>query len=63
MGGEHLFLAPLARAEVTLSADEEGWQRLWKQYYAAVNIPSRERLRQQRGYLPVRYRAFMTEFH
>ena len=61
--GEHLFLAPLARAEVTLSADEEGWQQLWKQYYAAINIPSRERLRQQRGYLPVRYRAFMTEFH
>ena len=61
--GEHLFLAPLERAEVMLSADEEGWQKLWKQYFAAVNIPARERLTQQRGYLPVRYRKFMTEFH
>ena len=60
--GEHLFLAPLVQAEVMLSADEDGWQTLWKTYYSAVNIPSRERLRQQRGYLPVRYRKFMTEF-
>lgn len=60
--GEHLFLAPLQQAEVMLSADEEGWQRLWKTYFSAVNIPSRERIRQQNGYLPKRYRKFMTEF-
>ena len=60
--GEHLFLAPLQQAEVMLSADEEGWQKLWKTYFTAVNIPSRERIRQQNGYLPKRYRKFMTEF-
>lgn len=56
------FLAPLERAEVVLSADETGWQKLWKTYFSSVNIPSRERLKQQRGYLPVRYRKFMSEF-
>ena len=60
--GAHLFLAPLQQAEVMLSADEEGWQKLWKTYFSAVNIPSRERIRQQNGYLPKRYRKFMTEF-
>lgn len=60
--GEHLFLAPLQQAEVILSADEEGWQKLWKTYFSAVNIPSRKRIRQQNGYLPKRYRKFMTEF-
>ena len=60
--GEHLFLAPLQQAEVMLSADEEGWQKLWKTYFSAVNIPSRERIKQQNGYLPKRYRKFMTEF-
>ncbi len=56
-----VFMAPLERAEVLLSADEVGWQKLWKTYYAAVNIPSRERLKQQKGYLPVRYWKFMPE--
>ncbi len=60
--GEHLFLAPLERAEVLLSADEEAWQSLWREYYRSVNIPSRLRLKQMRGYLPVRYRKFMPEF-
>ena len=60
--GEHVFLAPLKEAEVVLAATEDGWQALWKQYFESVNIPSRERLKQQRGYLPVRYRKFMTEF-
>ena len=56
------FLAPLDKAEVVISADEDGWQNLWKQYYESVNIPSRERLKQMRGYLPVRYMKFMPEF-
>lgn len=60
--GENVFLAPLEQAEILLAADEEGWQKLWKRYFDSVNIPSRERLKQQRGYLPVRYRKFMTEF-
>ena len=59
--GAHAFLAPLAQAEVVLSADEAGWQTLWKRYYASVNIPSRTRLRQMKGYMPVRYWKFMPE--
>ncbi len=59
--GERLFVAPLEKAEVLLTADETGWQALWKGYYAAVNIPSRERLRQMRGYMPVRYWKYLPE--
>lgn len=60
--GENSFFAPLECAEVVISADEQDWQKLWKGYFSAVNIPSRERLKQQRSYLPVRYRKLMTEF-
>lgn len=59
--GKTLFTAPLSQAEVILAADETGWQSLWRKYYAAVNIPSRERLKQVRGYMPVRYRQFLPE--
>ncbi len=59
--GRHLFTAPLDQADVVISADEKAWQSLWKGYYAAVNIPSRERLKQMRGYMPVRYRKHLTE--
>ncbi len=59
--GENVFLAPLEHAEVALTADETAWQNLWKKYYKSVNIPSRERLKQMRGYMPVRYWKFMPE--
>ncbi len=59
--GAHAFTAPLARADVVLSADEEGWQALWRRYYASVNIPSRRRLQQMKGYMPVRYWKFLPE--
>lgn len=59
--GKNTFVAYLPHADVLLSADEEGWKSLWKAYYGAVNIPSRERLRQMRGYMPVRYWKFMPE--
>ena len=59
--GKNLFNAYLPCADVLLSADEQGWQSLWKRYYAAVNIPSRERLKQMRGYMPVRYWKFLPE--
>ncbi len=59
--GDHVFTAPLEKAELALSSDEEGWQELWKHYYKSVNIPSRERLKQMRGYMPVRYWKFMPE--
>lgn len=60
--GKNTFCAPLERAEVVLSSKEEEWQNLWKRYYQSVNIPARERLKQMRGYMPVRYRKFMPEF-
>lgn len=56
-----LFTAPLKEAEILLATDEQGWQSLWKKYYAAVNIPSRERLKQMKGSMPVRYWKFLTE--
>ncbi len=60
--GAHCYFAPLGRAEIELSDDECAWQTLWRDYYKSVNIPSRERLKQMRGYLPVRYMKFMNEF-
>lgn len=59
--GQHCFCAPLEKADILLSANELGWQSLWKEYYGAVNIPLRERLKQMRGYMPKRYWAFMPE--
>ena len=59
--GKNVFGAPLSQADVLLSADESGWQSLWKQYYGAVNIPCRERLKQMRGYMPARYWKFLPE--
>ena len=59
--GKNSFVAPLDKADILLSANETGWQALWKGYYAAVNIPSRERLKQMRGYMPARYWKFMPE--
>lgn len=59
--GKNLFNAYLGSADVLLSANETEWQTLWKGYYQAVNIPSRERLKQMRGYMPVRYWKFLTE--
>ena len=59
--GNIVFTAPLAQANVLLSADETAWQTLWKDYYHAVNIPSRERLRQMRGFMPARYWKFLPE--
>lgn len=59
--GKNTFVAPLAQADILLSADELGWQNLWKKYYGAVNIPCRERLKQMRGYMPQRYWKFLPE--
>lgn len=59
--GTHSFIAPLQSADVVVSADENAWQTLWKDYYEAVNIPDRQRLRQMRGYMPVRYWQFLPE--
>lgn len=59
--GKNVFVAPLADASIVVDGDENAWQALFKRYYQAVNIPSRERLKQMRGYLPKRYEIFMPE--
>ena len=59
--GKNTFNAYLPHANVLLCANEQEWQNLWKNYYHAVNIPSRERLKQMRGYMPARYWKYMPE--
>ena len=59
--GKKIFIAPLSQANLILSANETEWKTLWQKYYAAVNIPSRERLKQMRGYMPARYWKFLPE--
>lgn len=59
--GKNIFVAPLPQANVVLAADETEWKRLWQNYYVAVNIPSRERLKQMRGSMPVRYWKYLPE--
>lgn len=59
--GKNVFIAPLGSANVLISANEEDWKKLWQKYYVAVNIPSRERKKQMRGYMPVRYWKFLPE--
>ncbi len=50
-------------AEIYLSQYEKSFETLWKKYYSAVNIASREHVRQMKGYMPVRYWKFMPEKH
>lgn len=59
--GKTIFTAPLSEAQILLSANETEWQALWKNYYAAVNIPSRENIKQMKGFMPTRYWKFMPE--
>ncbi len=59
--GNAIFIVPLAESSVVLAANEEEWQTLFQRYYQSVNIPSRERLKQMRGYMPARYWKYLTE--
>ena len=59
--GKNTFNAYLPHADVVISANEQAWQDLWKHYYKSVNIPSRERLKQMRAELPIRYRTHLPE--
>lgn len=61
-GDECVFdLAPDS-VEIELSDRELVFQELWRQYHQNVNIKERENLRLQRGFLPKKYRHFMSEF-
>jgi probable DNA metabolism protein len=47
---------------ITLSEDEEAYEKLWKDYFKTVAIKERENKKLQRRFLPKKYRFFMNEF-
>lgn len=47
---------------ITISEPELTFRALWRSYYNSASIPGRENKKLQNGYLPRRYRAYMTEF-
>ena len=59
--GKNTFNAYLPHADILISADEDAWQNLWKEYYKSVNIPSRERIKQMKNFMPVRYWKHLPE--
>ncbi len=59
--GREAMTVPLPKGEISLSDDQAAFESLWRDYYAATDIPGRRRLKQMRGYMPVRYWKFMPE--
>lgn len=59
--GKAAVLAPMEKADIYLSSQEEEFCRLWKEYYRAVNIAARKNKRLQDNWMPRRYRKFMPE--
>ena len=49
------------KVSVALSAYEDSFRQLWKEYYNSVNIAQRPHERQMKGYMPVRYWKYMPE--
>jgi len=54
-------IAPLDKAEIYLSDDEEKFINLWKEYYASANIAMRPHEKQMKGYMPIRYWKYLPE--
>lgn len=48
-------------ADFKESENETEFEKLWKKYYREVNVKERKNEKQQNGYLPLRYRKFMSE--
>ncbi len=59
--GESVLQIPLEKAEIVLSAEEDGFTALWKKYYDTVNIPQRKNIKQMKQYMPVRYWKYLPE--
>lgn len=59
--GHDWITGEVGDAEIYLSQYEKSFENLWQKYYSAVNIESREHLKQMKGYMPVRYWKFMPE--
>lgn len=47
--------------EAIMSGEEKYFQKLWKEYFIAINITERRNLRQQMHFMPKKYRNFLTE--
>lgn len=56
------IFTPTKPLTVYIGEVEEKCRSLYREYFDAVNIKSRPHEKQQRGYLPLRYRKNMTEF-
>lgn len=61
-GGKCHYLVAPEKFNIILSEDEVMFSELWRQYHKNVSIESRKNLRQQRQFLPKKYRWFMNEF-
>lgn len=46
----------------TLSENEEKFDKLWKTFFEAVSIESRENIKCQKNFVPLLYRTYMNEF-
>ncbi|MDR0426619.1 MAG: TIGR03915 family putative DNA repair protein [Clostridiales bacterium] len=61
-GREMRLLPAPAKVEIQLSERERLFGSLWKQYHKNISVKGRENPRLQRGFLPKKYRHFMSEF-
>jgi len=59
--GRECVVMPVDSAEIVESDRQQAFSELWKKYYRTVNIPARKNVRQQKGYMPVRYWKFLNE--
>ncbi|MDA3847851.1 MAG: TIGR03915 family putative DNA repair protein [Vallitaleaceae bacterium] len=48
---------------ITYSDNELAFQALWKGYFEAIAIESRQNLKLQQSFVPLKYRKHLTEFH
>jgi len=62
-GNRYIVIKDERKATVCYADDEYEIQALWKKFYESVNIAERANKRQQNGYLPKKYRDYLTEFN
>ncbi len=48
--------------EPKISSKEEKFDKLWKTFFEAVSIETRENIKCQKNYVPLLYRTYMNEF-
>lgn len=61
MSGQHM--PPRAeKGELTLTAEEEHYQELFRHFCHTISIEDRKNLKLQQNMLPLRFRNYMVEF-